>query len=460
MLGQVIARAVWEYDQQISIESWEFVAAAILILSFFFFGFVYSLQNKPDKIFPRFYFKGLGLKMLGSLAFCFIYLYYYEGGDTINYFESSMAMAKLFYKSPEKYFEVMISAPSVEKYFLFDDSTGFPWSYMYYESTTCMVVKLTSIFSILTARSYILTSLILAYLSYLCVWKLFVLFCNNVKHLESKLAWAILFFPSPLFWASGVSKDTFTYAGTALFVYCAHSFFIKKERSLGSLTALIFSFWLITSIKPYILLVLLPGGIFWIFHSRIIKYKNKAIIMVLFPIVLIFVVGASYFLLNKLGDNMSKFSLDNALQTAAATNYDLKQSYYKGSSFNIGDFDGTIEGMIGLFFPAVNAGLFRPYLWESNSVVLLLAGLENFLLLIFVVYILYKTKIIGAVKIIIGDPILLFCIMFSILFAFMIGLTTSNFGALVRFKIPLIPFFVAALFIIYDKHKLLKQKMH
>jgi hypothetical protein len=30
----------------------------------------------------------------------------------------------------------------------------------------------------------------------------------------------------------------------------------------------------------------------------------------------------------------------------------------------------------------------------------------------------------------------------------MIGLTTSNFGALVRFKIPIIPFFVSTLFII------------
>jgi hypothetical protein len=30
----------------------------------------------------------------------------------------------------------------------------------------------------------------------------------------------------------------------------------------------------------------------------------------------------------------------------------------------------------------------------------------------------------------------------------MIGLTTSNFGALVRFKIPLLPFFCTALFMI------------
>jgi hypothetical protein len=145
---------------------------------------------------------------------------------------------------------------------------------------------------------------------------------------------------------------------------------------------------------------------------------------------------------------MSKFSIDRALETAAETNYDLKQDYYGGSSFDIGDFDGTVQGMFKLFFPAVNAGLFRPYIWEGRSVVLLLAGLENFFLLAFTLYILYRTKIIGAFKIISQNSLILFCVIFSILFAFMIGLTTSNFGALVRFKIPLLPFLVSSLFMI------------
>jgi len=52
----------------------------------------------------------------------------------------------------------------------------------------------------------------------------------------------------------------------------------------------------------------------------------------------------------------------------------------------------------------------------------------------------------------IKHEILFFCITFAVLFAFMIGLTTPNFGALVRFKIPLIPFFAAWL-VIMRNHK-------
>ncbi len=454
MLLQVIARAAWEYEQQVSIETWEIVAAPLLILLFFVFAFIYSIRNKSDLIFQRFFFKGLILKILGSLFFCLIYLYYYGGGDTINYFESTMAMAKLFQVSPEKYFEVITSPPTVENYFLFSDATGFPWSYMYFETSTCMVIKLTSIFTILTGKGYLLTSLILAFLSYLGTWKLFQVFASYSKGFENKIAWAVLYFPSPLFWGSGVSKDTFTFFGTALFVYCAHQFFIKKNRSIGLLPILVFSIWLILSIKPYILLVLFPGGVLWIFYERIAKFKNKFLLIVLFPLIIAAVIGISFFALSQLGDSMSKFSLDNALQTAAATNYDLKQDYYKGSSFNIGDFDGSTEGMLKLFLPAVNAGLFRPYLWESNSLVLLMAGVENTIILFLVIYLLIKTKIKNFFKIIGQNPILLFSVSFAILFSFMIGLTTSNFGALVRFKIPLIPFFISALLIIYEKNKI------
>ena len=42
----------------------------------------------------------------------------------------------------------------------------------------------------------------------------------------------------------------------------------------------------------------------------------------------------------------------------------------------------------------------------------------------------------------------LVCILFALLFGFTIGISTPNFGALVRFKIPLVPFYVVGLYVI------------
>lgn len=450
-----IGREIWEYDQRIVPETWEFVALSIALFGLFAISFLIVQKKKRENPVYKFYMKGLAAKISGSLIFCFIYLYYYGGGDTTSYFESSMAMAKLFHHSPEKYFQALFTPPSPEANTLFSDKTGYPWSYLYSDPKTFMVVKLTSILTILTGKSYFLTSVFLAYFSYLGVWRLFMLFYDYYPKIGSNIAIAILYFPSPLFWAGGVSKDTYTYTAAVLLVYCAHELFVKKRRSWGLFLFLIISSWMILSIKPYIFLILFPGGLLWIFFDYIKKLKSKFLSFVLFPFILIGVIALSYLILTQLGDSMSKFSIDNALETAAVTNYDLKQDYYGGSSFDIGDFDGSINGMLQLFFPATNAGLFRPYIWESRSLVLIIAGLENLFLMLFTIYILYKTKVIGTFRIISKTPILLFCVLFSILFAFMIGLTTSNFGALVRFKIPILPFFVAALFII---NHLMKKK--
>lgn len=448
-MNDFVARDLWEYDQKVNVDWWDIFATATLIMIIIIAAFLY--QNKKVTLGKpyKYYLRGLMAKIFGSVFFCSIYVFYYGGGDTTTYFESSMAMANLFYQSPSKYFEVMISAPSPEIRSLFNDKTGYPYTYLFYESHTFMVVKLTSIFTILTFKRYYLTSLLLAVTSYFAIWKLFLTFRRYVPEIETQLAWAILFFPSPLFWGGGVSKDTYTFMATALFVYCAHEFFILKKRQVWTVLFLVFSSWLILSIKPYIFIVLFPGGMLWIFYNMLARIRSPFISFFLFPVMILVVSGLSYYVLSSLGSTLDKFSLDKAFETAAETSHDLKQDYYGGSSFDIGTFDGTALGALRLFIPALNAGLFRPYIIEAKSLVLLMAGLENAFLLLLTLYVLYKVKLKTFFRIISKNPMVLFCIIFSILFGFMIGLTTSNFGALVRFKIPIIPFYVSAMFIIY-----------
>ncbi len=447
-MNDYYARDEWEYNQFVKIEWLDIFGSMVAALLILFIAFLYKNKKLMQDPAYNYYLKGMGAKIIGAMFFCSIYLFYYGYGDTIAYFESTNAMANLFYQAPTKYFEVMFSEPTVEIRSLFSDKTGYPYGYMFYDSHTFMVIKLTSVITILTGKSYFLTSLILSAISYYGMWKLFLMFRSYAPAIENKLAWGILYFPSPLFWGGGVSKDTYTLTATALFVYCAHEFFILKKRKPMTIILVLVSSWLILSIKPYIFLVLFPGGLFWIFYEKLQRVKSPFVTFFLFPVLIVGVSVLSYYVLGSLSGSMSKFSVDNAFETAAATNHDLKQEYYGGSSFDIGDYDGTASGILPLFFPAINAGLFRPFLWEGKSIVLLMAALENTFLLGFTLYILFKTRVKGTFKIIAQNPLLLFCVTFSILFAFMIGLTTSNFGALVRFKIPIIPFFLSTLFIV------------
>ncbi|MFT6828639.1 MAG: hypothetical protein ACI9GZ_003758, partial [Bacteroidia bacterium] len=54
---------------------------------------------------------------------------------------------------------------------------------------------------------------------------------------------------------------------------------------------------------------------------------------------------------------------------------------------------------------------------------------------------IYKKRLL----VVFDDPFLVFCLIFSILFAFAVGVSTANFGTLMRYKIPMMPFFLILL---------------
>ena len=51
------------------------------------------------------------------------------------------------------------------------------------------------------------------------------------------------------------------------------------------------------------------------------------------------------------------------------------------------------------------------------------------------------------------DPMIMYCLLFAITFALFIGVTTLNFGTLVRYKIPCMPFYIIGLILILQRSK-------
>jgi hypothetical protein len=147
------------------------------------------------------------------------------------------------------------------------------------------------------------------------------------------------------------------------------------------------------------------------------------------------------------------------LNKAVVSQQDLKQEYYQGSSFDIGDYAPTFEGALSVTPAAIVAGLYRPFIFEARSVVVFLSGFENLALLLITIYVFFKAGFVGTLRIISREPFLVFCLVFSIIMAWGIGLSTSNFGALVRFKIPLMPFFLILWLFILDEYKKLEGKV-
>ena len=161
--------------------------------------------------------------------------------------------------------------------------------------------------------------------------------------------------------------------------------------------------------------------------------------------------GGSTFFMESLGDEyLGRYSLENIEGTAEGTRrWITYSSGDEGSTYSLGNFPPTIGGMLAQFPLAVNVTLFRPYLWESGKVIVLLSALEAAFFLFLTLKIIF---IVGLKRIwitISKNPTIQFCLIFSIIFAFAVGVTSYNFGALSRYKIPALPFYALGVFLIY-----------
>lgn len=442
------------YHGYVTIQYWEY------LLSFLYVVVLYTVfarrKNLAIRTAPeyRYFLWGLWARMAGGVAFSLIYFYYYKGGDTMAYFYSGVAMSKLATSSPLSYLIVLFSEASPENRELFTEYTGYPFSYVYYDPRTFFVVKVISPLVVLSLNSYLVTTVVIASLSYGGVWRCYRTFVSYYPSLMGAFAVAFLFVPSVVFWGSGIMKDTVTFSAACWWVHCWDEIQFKKRGGLWRWVGLVLSAMFLIVVKPYVFMVLLPVSLLWSSMSRVRRFRNALVRALFLPVLTGAMVVGAWAVLTFLGDRLDKFSLDQALETISLIQGDMKRVEQYGTGyFDVGDLDATWTSVLSKAPMAVNAALFRPYIWEAQNVVMAISGLENLWLLALALLTLFRVGPVFMVRCIREVPLVVMCILFSIVFAFVIGISTPNFGALVRFKIPLIPFFISGLAIIRFLHR-------
>jgi hypothetical protein len=79
---------------------------------------------------------------------------------------------------------------------------------------------------------------------------------------------------------------------------------------------------------------------------------------------------------------------------------------------------------------------------------MLVSAIENTYILLLTLKILLSVSFLKIVNAVRNNPLVVFSLLFSIFFSFSVGLTTANFGSLVRYRIPSFPFYLGALLMI------------
>jgi len=441
-------------NSSIYFSAFDFIILPFYLVAIYLIANVVQKNSEIEKPHYRFYKKALFARIFSGIFFCIFYYYYYGGGDTTSYFMGGRAMYYLFFKSWDFFYYAMFNGTQGDTiYYFFDYAKGTPPTYMMHDNQTFFVIRFITPLMFVTFQSYVVTTVFMAWFAFTGVWKLYLVFYNYFPKYDKQLAFCILFFPSVLFWGSGIMKDTITLSAIGWYTYSVFMIFIKKEKIILNIVTLVIASLLLISTKPFIIIALLPGSMIWLLSLRIKNIKNKVMRIVVTPILIILFFWGGSAIMSSLSSDFGKYSsLESVLQTAAVTQQDLlRVEAYGSNSYNIGVFEPTLAGVAPKIPAALLAGLFRPFLWDSANFVMLISGIENTILLLLVFYCFFRVGIFKFFNIIFSEPLLLFSFLFSLFFAFTVGLASANFGALVRYKIPLLPFFASTIVVALNK---------
>lgn len=390
----------------------------------------------------------LVLKLVSGMVLGALYQYYYGYGDTLRYFFSGSVMRG-----------ALLEDPSAGALFFFGDTGQVPPDlketamlipYWKHQASALLVARISGLLSFLTLNSYYANSLFFSFFSFTGVWALYCTVLYYLPGQERWMKWAILYLPSLIFWGSGLFKDPLTLGLTGWWIWALHSWIQKRTQGWVSLLVLVLASAGLFFLKVYILLVWIPFGILWVVLERGRKIQHPGKKKVFLTTSLFAGLGVAALLVTILTVFYPQFAWDLLMESIVANRNELlfTDKYYggsEGSRFDIGEFDPSLGGILKKVPAGLFAALYRPGIIDLKSPIMLPAILENTLILLLTLRWLIRTPVRYWFEAMKGRPVLWVFLAYALFFSCFVGLSTSNFGTLLRYRLPSLPFFLVVI---------------
>lgn len=397
------------------------------------------------------------LQLLFSVLLYYIYTEFYpirKDADIFKFFDDAQFLySSLFHTSPWDYIKLIFGAPvssSVEDV-LHETSYWFkPFETALYNDNRT-VIRINAFIRLFSFGIYPIHALIFCFLSFIgfvSIYKTFM--CHFVKSL-TLLKVACFLIPSSLLWCSGVLKESILIFALGLFVFKFVSFTQTKRISVADFTLILLSLFLLKLIKSYILILLLPGILTFLligtgfFKKPIYAFLSVHLLGFLFLIIIRIPFPSVDFV--HIIYKMQFDFLNVASETGAS------------SVYNITRLSDSLFSLISMAPEAIFNVFFRPFFDKPLTPLIIFASFENVTITSLVAtWMFFRRK--GSSTL---SPAGYMLLSFSLLSILLIGLTVPVTGAIVRYKAPLLPFFIILLFMSIDfqlisqfKYKILK----
>jgi hypothetical protein len=424
----------------------------LISASDFFVFFIYSLTGyflirffifkNMDKGFYRMVKVFFSLKLISTIVMSLLTVYYWKVGDAISYFNESENLINLFRHDisnikylfiPVEHYITRLSTDNVLSRTV--NGAGMEASFLI--SKTCAV------FYPLAFGKYLLVNFFFCLISTIGQLKLYIVLIKRYPNLKKVIALCILFMPTLLLYSTSIFKETLCYTSIGFAFYNFHQ--IKNKTNVIWNTLFLFlNVFIIFIVKYYVIVSFLISVSLFLFFQFVRIMFRVSLITKSFTIILL--TSLSILLVY----NIHFF--DPYVITFVDTSNTFQQYYNNDfgetSSFEIGEIELSVPGLLKKMPIGFYTTYFRPHLWEVKKPIVLFSAMESFFILVFTLWTL-KRKGKHLFQLLRNDVFARLSLYYSIILGIIIGLNTFNFGTLIRYKVPVVPFAWLFIFILY-----------
>lgn len=367
-------------------------------------------------------------KIAGGFALFVIYRYYYPSadGDIFHYFNDGLVIHNVLFQSPSDYLKIMTgigaSSPDLMQYY---DTCNFWLKRFDYglPNDNHIVIRANALMCLVSMGNFHIHNMFFGFMSFVGLWAIFKSYVKQLAQKRTLLLIAVFCFPSVWLWTSGVLKESILIFAFGLFIYNFRA--LLDKPSAGNVIGVIVCLFLLMQSKFYVLMAALPGlaAMAWI------RYRPKR------AFVKFLVAHIAIFIAAWLSQFVTQVDLFDVICCKQHDFIMMVQSVQAGSTIELPVLDNGLKSIIVNVPHAFVTSLLRPTIFEHGSATMMMAGVENLLILCVLAAGIFFIKLRN-----LAIPDVWYCLSFIVILFVLIGLTTPVLGALVRYKVPALPF--------------------
>lgn len=443
------------------------------------------------------------LKVLSGFLLYLIYTYYYTDRSTADiwkYYDDAMVIFSALPEKPMDYLHMLIGwgTDNRERFTAYYDLMSHwdkPYNYGV-ANDTHLIIRFNAFVRLFSMGHYNVHNAVANFLGLIGLTGIFHFLRQMNPSKEKWFFLGVFLMPGMMFWASGVLKEPLLLLGLGLFLFAVMEF---PKNVLKGIILTAISLWLLLSVKSYALIAILPGIIAWGISKKWPQIRPAFVFSGMYLLLFLGAValeqvkpakgiaarlakkqyefyqlaeGGTYVQIDA-GDTLFikaedydaiRFEVDRddaslledvsvvAWQDAKQTNAPEKvlptgTEFYvvldygrTGSAIDIPKLDDNIWSIVKASPAAMINSLFRPFPWQIDSPFMLLSGLENLIILLLIILAFALFERSG-----LSSPTFYLAVGFAVFILLLTGLVTPVVGAIVRYKVPALPFLVCAL---------------